>query len=252
MYLRKNNYHKARLKGCRAHAATGWIHANPLPLTKFTNDQFKIASHIWLGIPLVNRQFDCKFCGTKMDIFGAHAATCKSGANIVKRRNSIRNYIYSQMKIANYTCMVEKKYLNGNGQKPADIYVESLVDCRPTAVDVSITSCVQKNIVQNVNDRIYQAADEMTRIKENKYKNFIEQADCEFIPFICETFKGIASKARDLIRKIAHDQKTRPKRSFSSIMARIQKYICVKIWKAVIEAVIERLFWVKDMVLDAG
>ena len=58
-----------------------------------------------------------------MDIYGAHAATCKHGPNIVKRHNSIRNYLYSQMKLANYTCTVEKKYLNGNGQKPADIYI---------------------------------------------------------------------------------------------------------------------------------
>ena len=142
-----DNYHKARMKGCRAHAATAWIHANPMPLTKFTNDQFKIAVHMWLGIPLVSREMECKFCGRRMDIYGAHASTCKRGTNIVKRHNSIRNYLYSQMKVANYTCTIEKKYLNGNGQKPADIYIESLVDNRPTTVDVSVTSCVQSKIV---------------------------------------------------------------------------------------------------------
>ncbi len=112
LYDNADEYHKVRLKGCCAHAATAWIHANPLPLTRFTNEDFKIAAHIWLGIPLVDREYDCRFCGTTMNIYGAHAATCRSGSSMIKRHNSIKNYLYSQMKVANYTCVVENKYLD--------------------------------------------------------------------------------------------------------------------------------------------
>ncbi len=181
-----------------------------------------------------------------MDIYGAHAVTCRSGPSMIKRHNSIRNYLYGQMKIANYTCCVEKKYLDHDGKKPADIYVESLVLNKPTAVDVAVTSCTQKAILNKVNDKVYQAADHLVKAKLTKYKDFIERGDIEFVPFVVESFGGISAPAREILRRIAHDQRTTKKRCFSAIMDRLQKCICVKVWKAMIEACKERMYWVRD------
>ena len=111
MYRKSNNYHKARINGCKAHGASLWMQANPLPYSKLTNDEFMIISRIWLGIEICDDEVDCKYCNTRMDKFGAHAMTCKHGPNIICRHNRIRNYLYRKMKEANYCCQLEKQLL---------------------------------------------------------------------------------------------------------------------------------------------
>ncbi len=199
---------------------------------------------MWLGIPVCKDNVRCRFCHVNMDKYGAHATTCKYGTNIVRRHNRIRNYLYRKMREAGYVCQLEKKKLDAaDGKKPADIYVESLLDNEPTAVDISVTSSVQKVIINKKNKKVYDAADHQVKIKMKKYEDFIARNEIKYVPFVCETFGGLSAAARKILRRLAHDLKDKVRRSFSVIMDRLQKCVCIRIWKSCIEALQERTFW---------
>ncbi len=141
LYGKMGDYHKARLNGCKAHGATAWITANLFPYSKFTNTEFIITAYIWLGIPITNEEVNCRYCQTRMDKYGAHAAVCMFGSNRIRRHNRLRQYIYRKMKEAGYTYQLEKRNLaTKDGKKPAGIFVDSLVNNQPTAIDVAVTS----------------------------------------------------------------------------------------------------------------
>ena len=251
LYERSDGYHQARINGCRAHGATAWIQATPFPYSKFTNEQFRLTCFLWLGLPICQDKIRCRYCDVMMDKYGAHASTCKHGPNIVRRHNRIRNYLYRKMKEAGYACELEKKKLDSkDGKRPADIYVHSLINNKPTAIDVSVTSSVQKKIVRMKTKNIYEAADRQVQTKLNKYEDMVLRNTIKFIPFVIETFGGFCEQARNLLRRLAHDLREKTKRAFSVIMSQLQKCICVRIWKSTVEAVQERTFWRPPEIYD--
>ncbi len=214
--------------------------------------EFRITAYMWAwNLQVCKENIRCRFCNVTMDKFGAHASTCKYGSNIVKRHNRIRNYLYRKMKEAGYCCQLEKTKLDSkDGKRPADIYVESLIDNRPTAIDVSITSSVQKLIISKAKKNIYEAADKQVKAKLKKYEDMIAKNEIRYVPFVLETFGGFPRPARDLLRRLAHDLREKSKRCFSVVMSRLQKCICVRIWKSAVEAVKERTFWKPHDIYD--
>ena len=251
MYGKSNNYHKARLNACKAQGASLWMQANPMPYSKLTNQEFRIIAYMWLGIQLCDDEIDCKYCDVRMDKYGAHAMTCKHGSNIVRRHDRIRNYLYRKMKEAGYCCQMEKKRLcEENGNKPADIYVDCLIDNKPTAIDVGIASPVQQSIIKNNNPKEFAAAEQLIKIKTRKYESLIQQNKVCYVPFVLEAFGGISGPARKIIKRLCHDLVTRTRRSYSVLMTTIQKCIVVRIWKSVVESVLERTFWKQRRGLD--
>ncbi len=89
------------------------------------------------------------------------------------------------MKEAGYCCEMEKLRLDAeDGKKPADVFVDSLVDNKPTAVDIAITSPIQQVIVQKANKQILDAAQRLTDAKFRKYENMINKGHIVYIPLM--------------------------------------------------------------------
>ncbi len=89
-------------------------------------------------------------------------------------------------------------------------------------------------------------AEQLIDAKYKKYGELISQGNFKFVPFVCEAFGGISEPALRILRRLANDLQEKTKRCFSSIMASLQKCICVIIWKSVVESVMERAFWIKS------
>ena len=237
------NYHRARLFGCRAKAASGWVFSSAAPYTRLSNNEFRVISCFWLGIPLVQENTKCRFCDRILDKYGAHTITCNKGGSHIKRHNYIRNFLFRKCKEAGYVAELEKKHIcTHDGKKPADLWLQNLVNNKPTAVDVSITSPTQLSIVHDRLKGIFKAAKIVEAQKKYKYAPTIAKGDIEFIPFVLEAYGGISTEAMKLIRRLASDLRDRTRRPKSIIMANIMKCLTVRVWKANVESFNLRTF----------
>ena len=236
-------YHQARLLACRAKASSGWVFSSAAPFTRLTNNQFRIISSFWLGVPLINKHTKCKKCDMIVDKYGAHTITCNRGMSLSKRHNYIRNFLYRKCLDAGYVTYLEKKHIDtSSGKKPADIWVQHLINNKPTAIDVSITSPTQVTIVKDNNKSIFKAAKIVEKQKKSKYSDTIEKGEVEFIPFVVEAFGGISSEAMKFLKRLSSDLRDRTRQAQSVIISNLMKCITVRVWKANVEAFNLRTF----------
>ncbi len=236
-------YHQARLLACKARAATGWIFSSAAPFTRLTNNQFRVIASFWLGVPLVNKHTKCRKCDKTIDEYGAHTITCNRGMSLAKRHNYIRNFLYRKCRDAGYVTCLEKKHVDtSSGKKPADIWIQHLINNKPTAIDVSITSSTQVTIVQNNKKSVFKAAKLIEKQKKIKYADTIEKGEIEFVPFVVEAFGGISSEAMKFLKRLANDLRDRSRQSQSVIISNLMKCITVRVWKANVEAFNLRAF----------
>ena len=235
--------HQARLMGCRAKAASGWIFSSAAPYTRLSNNEFRVIASFWLGIPLINSHTKCRLCNKIIDSFGAHTITCNYGGSLVKRHNYIRNFLYRKCRQAGYIVELEKKHVCvKDGSKPADIWVQNLFDNKPTAIDVSITSPTQDKIVNHCRKQVFAAAKLVEKQKKEKYAPLIEKGEVCFIPFVAEAYGGISAEAMKFIKRLASDLRDRTRQPASIIIANLMKCISIRIWKSNVEAFNIRAF----------
>ncbi len=242
-------YHKARLMGCRAKAASGWIFSSAAPYTRLNNDEFRVIACFWLGIPLVHEFTKFRYCDATVDKFGAHTITCNKGGSLVKRHNYIRNFLFRKCKQAGYVCELEKKHIDSvDGKKPADIWVQHLFNNKPTAVDVSITSPTQVVVVEQIKKEIFAAANLVIRQKKKKYGSVLEKGEIEFLPFVLEAYGGISNEAMKFIKRLASDLRGNIRKAESVIISNLMKCLTIRVWKSNVEAFNLRTFSVKSLI----
>ncbi len=244
-----SNYHKARLLGCRAKAASGWIFSSAAPYTRLNNDEFCIIASFWLGIPLVHEFTKCRYCGVTVDKFGAHTITCNKGGSLVKRHNYIRNFLYRKCKQAGYMCELEKKHIDSvDGKKPADIWIQHLFNNKPTAVDISVTSPTQVVMVKDCKKEVFAAANLVIGRKKKKYASVIEKGEIEFLPFVLEAYGGISNEAMKFLKRLSSDLRGHVRKVESVIISNLMKCLTIRIWKSNVEAFNLRTFSVKPLI----
>ncbi len=244
-----SKYNQARLLACKAKAASGWVFSSAAPYTRLTNNQFRVISSFWLGVPLINKHTKCRLCDSTIDKYGAHTITCNRGVSLSKRHNYIRNFLYRKCKDAGYVTYLEKKNVDtSSGKKPADIWVQHLINNKPTAIDVSITSPTQVTIVQDNHKDIFKAAKIMERQKKAKYARTIEKGEIEFIPFVLEAYGGISTEAMKFLKRLSSDLRDRTRQAQSVIISNLMKCITIRVWKANVEAFNLRTFSVQPVV----
>ena len=130
----------------------------------------------------------------------------------------------------------KKNIDSSSGKKPADIWVQHLVNNKPTAVDVAITSPTQVNMVKNCQKESFKAAKIVIQQKKKKYANTIEKGEIEFIPFVLEAYGGIPPEAMKFLKRLASDLRECTRKAESVIISSLMKCITVRIWKANVEA----------------
>ena len=131
--------HRARMQCTRNISAADWLNALPNYGNRFTTPQFAKALSLWLGLPVLDREQQCKRCNQVMDIYGHHGFRCKQGGSIGRRHNGNRDIIHKYMSKAHWSPEKEKMHL-WDGQ---DVYVRCYDNGRPFALDCAIFDRLQ-------------------------------------------------------------------------------------------------------------
>ena len=159
------NREKARLQSlCLPHYGA-LLAAPPVPALglHLSPSEFQISV---VAVYEVERK--CHYCrsGT-LEIFGDHAVICHGRGDAISRHDRIRDRFVSLCSAANLSPVIEKRNLiAGNISRPGDVFLPSWKSGRPAALDVTVTSPLQPNII---NHAAYNSGYVNEAAKERKY-----------------------------------------------------------------------------------
>ena len=122
-----------------------------------------------LRIPIFQSSTHCMLCDQMMDCFGDHALVCCASGDRTFRHNAIRNKAFFFCQHASLNPVLEKsKLLRSHSyirNRPADIYIPSLKNGQPTALDFAVKSGLQINYIESSSKDSTFAKEEYTSIK---------------------------------------------------------------------------------------
>ena len=152
-----SNREKARLQSlCLPHSGA-WLAAPPVHALglHLSPSEFQISVKYRLGISVYEEERKCPYCrsGTP-NIFGDHAVNCPGRGDAISRHDRIRDRFASACSAANLSPDIEKRNLiAGNGSRPGDIFLPSWKSGRLAALDVTVTSPLQQNIINHAAEK---------------------------------------------------------------------------------------------------
>ena len=105
---------------------------------------FKLVKYI-LGIAVYGDERKCPYCRSGIR---DHAVICHGRRDPISRHDRIRDRIASACSAANLSQVIEKRsFIAGNSSRPGNIFKPSWKSGRPAALDVTVTSPLQQNII---------------------------------------------------------------------------------------------------------
>jgi hypothetical protein len=128
-----------------------------------------------LGIHIFNGNSTCPTCGQNNDEFGDHAILCATDGERIARHDRLRDAIFEAAASAALEPERECRDLFPNStERPADVYLKSWVRGRDAALDVTITSPLQKSQVRREADH---AGVALEAAKQRKMTRYYETCD---------------------------------------------------------------------------
>eukprot|EP00662_Eupelagonemidae_sp_cell21_P058126 gene58126-biopygen56035 len=202
--------HRVHIRAKAAPHAGAWLTGVPSESLGLwlPPEEFRIAMHLWLGVPVCEGEATCPFCTMKVEDLGLHAIKCMAGGDIVDRHNRLRDIWWRLCRAAGLRPEIEKPgLLPGSLHRPADIWLPRYPGGGPAriALDQKVTSPLQRKYMQRAG-QISLAAAEM-------YADYVaERHDCEaacaargiqFIPVVAEALGGWGHEAQKALKEIA-------------------------------------------------
>jgi hypothetical protein len=199
--------------------SSDWLSALPREDRRFTTQDWLFCFFYRNGIPLSNRESNCRCCGGILDIYGEHSAGCGTGfgSDTTSRKNSAPRgkrhkkikdvIIHDARKGGMYPSLREPRGLIDQAPtlRPADIYFENLFGSQSLAIDVTIIKslgysqtnapfCPRSVLIDKENS------------KNAMYRNLCESNGILFKPFVMGSLGGFGEECHYLVKKIAQAQ----------------------------------------------
>ena len=170
-------------------------------------EECHIAIKWWLGMD-TSAGSQCSFSMThSLDPLGHHATTCNRGGDVVIRHNNIRGILAESFRRAGISvkCEAGRGLSHDNYRtRPADILVPNWFCSRPAAIDLTVISPLNSNVIAEVGFTGGSAAAsaEVRKHTENDPK-------CEELGYICvplavEAYGAWGIEAQRTISRLAH------------------------------------------------
>jgi hypothetical protein len=204
-----DNVNRARLIATSRKHAPDFLFAPPIASLglKLNTNEWNVAVAYKLGLHVFSNPFRCgaNGCSKNMDLQGLHTMRCGTEGDRIKRHNKLRNFFFSQCKLAGQEPLLEPTNLMRNcGLKPADWGIPEYRNGKFMAYDVAVTDPTQVAFVENAAITSGYAADAYAKIKLSKYADGLEKDDSIlFAPIIAETFGGWNKDAADFISNLS-------------------------------------------------
>ena len=185
-----NDRDKARINSLSIKHSGDWLNAVPVralglhlqPLEFTTSVKYR------LGIPVYETTGLCKACKTaQCDKYGDHSVGCGSEGERIYRHNSLRDVVYATAKTAALSpAREERSLLPGSADKPADVFLPGWATGRDAALDVSVVSPLQQQLVRKAAYEAGSAARKRFQEKNAKYYQPCADEGIMFFPLIIE------------------------------------------------------------------
>ena len=140
------------------------------------------------GIAVYDQESKCLFCKSGiLDTFGDHAVACHGRGDVIARHNRIRDRIASACSAANLSPVTEKRNLIvENNSRPGDVYLLSWKSGQSAALDITVTSSLQPNIITYAAEKSGYAIEAAEDRKYAQYENSCAQQGILFVPLAIE------------------------------------------------------------------
>ena len=177
------------------HSALG-LHLRP--------QEFVAAVKLRLGIPLYEVAGPCPACQRPGDRLGDHSLCCGSQGERISRHNALRDALYAAAVKAALGPTREGRFLlPGGDRRPADVFIPNWTRGRDSALDVTVTHCLQAATVAEAAVTPGYAAAEAYRRKMDATAEDCEREGIEFLPLAAESLGGWHPVAVQQVDKLA-------------------------------------------------
>ena len=167
---------------------------------------FGVAMGYRLGLSLLKPgEFKAISCDQDDDEKGDHAMHCKDDNGLKGgRHDRLWDNIFKEAQHASLNPKKEMPGLVPNSQsRPADIYIENLVDGKKMAFDVSVVSPTQNAVLHRAADNAASAIEMPKSSKNRAHLDNCRAQGITFQPLVVETFGGWDSDAVKYLKEIA-------------------------------------------------
>ena len=197
---------KARLKSVSMQHAGDWLNAVPVKALglNLRPREFTASVKYRLGLKVYSSSGDCIACGQSSDEFGDHAVGCSSEGERIFRHNTLRDALHMTAKQASLSPAKEQSaLLPGSAEKPADVYLPGWANGRDAALDISVVSPLQQQLIKKAAEEIGSAAERRNKEQMAKYYNICQSEGIGFFPVVVETLGGWHNDGAEFIAKLA-------------------------------------------------
>ncbi len=196
----------ARLASLGLPHAGDWLHV--LPSTALglhmRPQEFVAAVKLRLGIEVYETAGPCPACQKPGDRLGDHSLCCGSQGERISRHNALRDALYATAVSAALGPTREGRFLlPGGDRRPADVFIPNWTRGRDSALDVTVTHCLQDATVAEAAVTPGHAAAEAYRRKMVASAEDCEREGIVFLPLAAESLGGWHPVAVQQVDKLA-------------------------------------------------
>ena len=238
-----NDREAQRLRRCAQPHAGGFITAVPSQedgrecILKPRN--FQIAVAYRLGVRVLKGEITCPLCEQNVDVYGDHATCCIKSSDRIIRHNTLRNLLYKFASEGLLSPELEKQGILGSttGRRPGDVTLPVWSDGSGLAIDVAVTSPLQKASV-----RLYSPCEEYAATqKHGKYDKEFKGVNYSFAAMVWESLGAINVEGEEVLRQVFSFTSKKLHREFSSFCGRSWAQFSCCLQRSVSQAILLRV-----------
>ena len=144
----------------------------------------------------------CPKCQTPLDVFGDHAVCCKLN-HISQRHMALQDTLMGLVQSVGLACKREA-HLPLSAQRPGDLFIPRWDANGPVAVDVTIRHHQAPSGPLTLPDRLLEWQKRQETSKEIQYRGQCGRQGWQFVPFLMDTWCGLAPKEKKFASRVVH------------------------------------------------
>ena len=252
---------RAHLQLLQEPGAGAWLQALPCAALGLHVDSalFRIMVPLRLRLQLHSEDAPCRFCDGVCDTYGDHARVCPCGGDRTKRHNRLRTVVATWAEAAGLHPEIEKPGLlparcehngasedgtrQGNGRRPADVYIPHWGLRGPAAFDLAVTSGLRTGATAgSAQEGGRSAADYEARKRAHQQTEAsCDAAGIQFVPLVAEACAGgWAPTAVAAWKQVARAVAGRAGDSASVLVDRLQQSLSLTLQRENARAILRR------------
>ena len=233
LYTSANIRDQARLTALShsSGSSSGWLKAIPQSSLGLAipGPEFVVGLRLWLGIPLFPVPPLC-VCLAPIDCFGDHLLECSHGPMRIRRHDALVDIVCHALSQSHPGVLKEQRVSGEDHSRPGDVYHPDFLSGRAAYFDLSVRSTTQPSYISSASSCAGVAAAAGELAKDQRHQDVVEEAGCDFIPLVVETFGVWSPFAFRTLQTIADRTTTRSGTSHRLARKNLLQQLSVSLW----------------------